>query len=202
MLVGHFIHFCKTRAQIGSRTVTGGICFSFSLLSNRHSSAITHSAQTFRQMLQCLSQYFIAFLDGCRNISPAVDVFSHGLGNIFSYIFPALRSIQTQSLHPFSHVLLDRIQLFLFILDGYHCLFHVHLPPYFQIIFISFSATHSLERPPAVSHFLYHPIGFVLTLGLQIIHPRIFFHAKQTIMGKDFIFCFQRSFGSVIIQFM
>lgn len=24
VLVGHFIHFCKTRAQIGSRTVTGG----------------------------------------------------------------------------------------------------------------------------------------------------------------------------------
>ena len=61
VLVGHFIHFCKTRAQIGSRTVTGGICFSFSLLSNRHSSAITHSAQTFRQMLQCLSQYFYCF---------------------------------------------------------------------------------------------------------------------------------------------
>ena len=39
----------------------GEICFSFSLLSNRHSSAFTHSAQAFRQMLQCLSQYFYCF---------------------------------------------------------------------------------------------------------------------------------------------
>ena len=80
--------------QRGTNRLTDGhrgFAFPFSLLSNRHSSAITHfCADIPADAPVTLAVFFIAFLDGCRDISPAVDgVFSSRPGEHIFHTFPS-----------------------------------------------------------------------------------------------------------------
>ncbi len=139
----HFVKQGHNRLTDGHR----GFSFSFSpafqppllplLILRRHSGRCSSASRSI----------FIAFFLMAAGTSPLLSMYSlHYLGNIFFIHFSQhFVQFRLKVCILFPMYCLIAFSFSSSYLMVYHCLFHVHLPPYFQIIFISFSATHSLK---------------------------------------------------------